>query len=61
MTLHLPLRTRNRREAGGIAAEYLVILFVVAIAAIGAWQAFGDAVQNDVNDRHQEFGIFEGS
>lgn len=52
---------RARRLRGGVTAEYLVIVFVVAIFALAAWEAFGDAVEDDVNARHQEFGIFEGT
>ncbi len=44
------LRSLKNDEDGLTTVEYIIILFLIAIAAIAAWQAFGDTLQNKVGD-----------
>ncbi len=41
-------------ERGMSFAEYLIILVVVAVAGIGMWTAFGETVQNKLQDQATE-------
>ena len=49
-------RELARDERGGVSLEYVTILIVVAIIAIGAWASFGRAVENDASNEYQTFG-----
>jgi Flp pilus assembly pilin Flp len=59
------LRTFARRdslmrdERGLSTVEYVIILVVVAVAAIGLWGKFGDAVKTKVSDSTKEINGME--
>jgi Flp pilus assembly pilin Flp len=38
-------------ERGATMVEYLIIIAVVGVAAIGIWSAFGGAIQDKLNEQ----------
>lgn len=53
---HLIKRSPRRREFGGISVEYISILVLVCILGVSAWKSYKEAVKDDVEARHTEFG-----
>ncbi len=41
---------------GAITVEYTVILVMIAIISIGAWNAYRDSVKNNINSEYTTFG-----
>ena len=48
------LRTLGRDEKGLSTVEYIIILVLIAIAAIGIWTQFGEAVIERVDESTRE-------
>lgn len=46
--------TKTNNELGAAATEYIIILVLVAIAAITAWDTFGENLKNQLSNAHQE-------
>jgi len=44
------LRRIHEDEEGLSTVEYIIILVLIAVIGIVAWQAFGETVQNKVNE-----------
>ena len=48
-------RNRLLRDQRGLSTvEYVIILVLVAVFAIGAWKAFGSAIYGKVKDSNRE-------
>lgn len=43
-------------EEGGVSAEYVVVLLLVAIVSIGAWQSYQQTIEDDAAAQYQTFG-----
>jgi len=39
-----------RDQRGLTTVEYIIILILIAVAAIGLWQAFGESVMDRINE-----------
>lgn len=54
--------TLLRDERGLSTVEYVIILVLIAVMAIGVWQTFGDAIMAQVSGATQDIsGLREGS
>ena len=41
----------QKDERGATMVEYLIIIAVVGVAAIGVWSVFGDAIQSKLGEQ----------
>ena len=40
------MEVRRSRRSGATMVEYIMIVLIIAIGLIGAWQMFGNAIKN---------------
>lgn len=50
------LKSLKNDDQGLTTVEYVIILFLIAIAAIAAWTAFGDQLITKVGDAEGDIG-----
>ena len=53
MNRHLPshpLRALHRDERGLTTVEYVIVLALIAVVAVGTWQKFGAAVEGYLSE-----------
>ncbi len=55
-THRLLRRSPGLREAAGVSVEYVAILVLVCVLGVSAWKRYREAVQEDVQETHSEFG-----
>lgn len=46
-------------ELGSVTVEYVVVLVLIAIVSISAWNAYEDAVNENVQSEYETFGYTE--
>jgi len=57
---HPPAHTFLRDERGLSTVEYVVILVLIAIAAIGTWRQFGGTIMSKINNSNTAIRDMEG-
>ncbi|MEM6954312.1 MAG: hypothetical protein AAF411_08590 [Myxococcota bacterium] len=50
----------KKDEQGLTTVEYIIILFLIAVAAIAAWQSFGEEIQAATADAEGQINGLEG-
>lgn len=53
---HRGLRELVEDTRGAVFAEYVVILILVFVAAVGVWKSLHEGIENDARNEYTTFG-----